>query len=93
VVGEGLVAGTPALVSQAAGAAHLAIPKGNGGVFDPTDEPQLASLMRSVEPQMREVDDLAHSPRCPLIAPSVEDDASGFLAACHSAIATRAGHD
>jgi len=42
---------------------------------------------------MRNVDDLARSPRCPLIAPSVEDDASGFLAACHSAIAKHAGHD
>jgi len=93
VVGEGLVAGTPALVSRAAGAAHLAIPEGNGGVFDPTDEPQLASLIRSFEPRMRDVNDLAHSPRSSLIAPSVEDDASGFLAACHSAIATRAEHD
>jgi len=93
VVGEGLVAGTPAIVSRAAGAAHLAIPEGNGGVFDPTDEPQLASLIRSFEPRMRDVNDLAHSPRCSLIAPSVEDDACGFLAACHSAIATRAEHD
>jgi glycosyltransferase involved in cell wall biosynthesis len=93
VVGEGLVAGTPALVSRAAGAAHLAIPEGNGGVFDPTDEPQLASLIRSFEPRMRDVNDLAHSPRSSLTAPSVEDDASGFLAACHSAIATRAEHD
>jgi len=93
VVGEGLVAGTPALVSRAAGAAHLAMPEGNGGVFDPTDESQLVSLMRSFTPQMRNVDDLARSPRCPLIAPSVEDDASGFLAACHSAIAKHAGHD
>jgi len=92
VVGEGLIAGTPALVSQAAGAAHLAMLEGNGGVFDPTNEFQLASLMRSFAPRMRSVDDLAHSPRCPLTAPSVEDDASGFLAACHSAIAKRAGH-